>query len=229
MLNDKFRDRIRVLLDTIAEGWTLGKLPSEPYAGPNLSAIWPLTSENARLVQLDGVQCLIWYDENEQALILEPRIRNQWFPGHDWPGVCRSWPVSRGRGGDAKVAAEARGCVAAVASVRQLRDTAVSECEGATRNFVAEGQEPAWGQWSEQYLLANAVLGETLTPAKARSMVERIRQAAVVYFRGEWEFDYEAVPDHVHAQFVRVGWLALDILAGQTGVTTPGTNRAFTG
>lgn len=117
----------------------------------------------------------------------------------------------------------------AVASVRRLRDTALSECEGSTRYFVAEDQEPAWGQWAEQHLLANAVLGEKLTPARARDMVERIRQAAVVYFGGEWEFDYEAVPGHVHAQFGRAGWLAMDILAGQTGITKTGPDRAFTG
>lgn len=228
MLSDRFKQRIRVLLATITEGWTPGSLPTDPYAGPNLTVVPSLTSENARLIELDGLQCLIWYDESEQALILEPRIRNQWFPGHDWPGVYRSWQVTRGRGGDAKVAAEARACLTAVASVQQLRDTAVSECEGTTHSFVAEGEEPAWGHWAEQYLLANAVLGEKLTPAKARHMVERIRQAAVVYFGGEWDFDYEAVPDHVHAQFGRVGWLAMDILAGQTGITRAGTNQAFT-
>jgi hypothetical protein len=58
-------------------------------------------------------------------------------------------------------------------------------------------------------------------------MATRFRQAALTYFGGKDKYNYKPVPERVHRQFGRIGWLAAEILAGQTGVTKPLPNKAF--
>ncbi|MCW5953063.1 MAG: hypothetical protein KIT69_12475 [Propionibacteriaceae bacterium] len=219
--------RVRALLEAASEGWTPGRIPSETYVGPIMGSVGLLNRSNARVVELEGVQCLIWHHAEEYELFLEPRMRNPWFPAWHWPCVSRSWKLGENPDDDL-IVAEARACIPAVASLQQIAGTAISECEGRTHIFTPETVEPDWGVWAEQYLLANALLGMKFTPATAQNMSTRVRQAAVTYFGGTDKNDYGPVPDRVDEQFCRIGWLAMQILAGQTAVTKPRPNKAFT-
>jgi hypothetical protein len=218
--------RLAHLLESITEGWLSGKVPSETYVRPFMNCIDLLNRRNARVIDLDGVQCLVWSRSGEAVLHLEVRLRNPWFPAWRWPGPSLEWPLSHSSD-DAKVIDQARGCLPAVESVRQVAKTALSECEGRTQVFRLKDSEPDWGMWAEQYMLANALLGAKFTPTTATGMATRVRRAAVTFFGGRDPFDYSLVPDRVLGQFCRLGWLATEILAGQTGVTKTRPNRAF--
>lgn len=62
------------ILDRVVDGYELGKLPTNPCAGPYLNYIWPLNRRNGRLVQLDGSQALVWFNEHPRALMVEVRL-----------------------------------------------------------------------------------------------------------------------------------------------------------
>jgi len=223
--------RIAHLLGSIAEGWAPGKIPSETYVRPYMNSTDLLNRRNARVIDLEGVQCLVWHRASEAILHLEVRLRNPWFPAWHWPGPSLEWRLSRSKSPstlDARIIEQARDCLPAVASVRQVAKTALSECEGRTRFFSPAHSEPDWGTWAEQYMLASALLGAKFTAITARTMSTRVKQAAITYFGGTDPHDYSPVPDRVLGQFCAIGWLAADILAGQTGVTKPRPNKAFT-
>lgn len=223
--------RLAHLLESIAEGWASGKIPPETYVRPYMNSIYLLNRRNARVIDLDGVQCLVWHRAGETMLHLEVRLRNPWFPAWHWPGPALEWRLSHAKSHDrldARIIEQARECLPAVESVRELAKTALSECEGRTRVFCQGDTEPDWGMWAEQYILANALLGAKFTPVTASNMETRIRQAALTYFGGTNPYDYSPIPDRVLGQFCAIGWLAADILAGQTGITKPRPNKAFT-
>lgn len=170
--------RLAHLLESIAEGWASGKIPPETYVRPYMNSIYLLNRRNARVIDLDGVQCLVWHRAGETMLHLEVRLRNPWFPAWHWPGPALEWRLSHAKSHDrldARIIEQARECLPAVESVRELAKTALSECEGRTRVFCQGDTEPDWGMWAEQYILANALLGAKFTPVTASNMETRIR------------------------------------------------------
>lgn len=222
MNRDESGDQIIRVLERVTDGWPVGRLPREPVAGPYLNSIWPLNRGNGRLVLLDGVQCLIWFDEQMQALVVEFRIFNPWFPGHHWPGACRFWSRRDLLVQEDAVVQQARDCVQAVASLRRLKDTALTECNGTSTIYCKPGEQPDFRRWVESYLLAHAVTTPILTPRRAQELYGEIRQVAASYFIRK---EHSELPEEAGREFITAAWLSMDILAGQTGVT----NRAFRG
>lgn len=226
MERDESGDRIIRVLERITEGWPVGRLPREPVAGPYPNSIWPLNRRNGRLVLLDGLQCLIWFDGQLRALFVEFRIFNPWFPGHHWPGAFRSWSRHDLFVQEDAVVQQARECIQAVASLRRLKGTALTECNGTSTIYRKPGEQPDFRRWLESYLLAHAVATQIFTPRRAQKLHGEIRHAAVGYFD---RTKHSELPQEARGQFSTAAWLSMEILAGQTGVTKPRSPRAFTG
>lgn len=225
MDRDESADRVIRVLERVTEGWPVGKLPREPFAGPYLNGIWPLNSRNGRLVLLDGLQCLTWFDGQLRALIVEFRIFNPWFPGHHWPGACRSWSRHELFLDEDAVVQQARDCIQAVASLRRLKDTAITECNGTSAVYRKPSELPDFRRWVESYLLAHAVSIPVLTPRRAQELYGEIWQVTASYVD---QADHTELPGEVRRQFSTAAWLSMEILAGQTGVTKLRNPRAFT-
>ena len=118
--------RAQALLEAIGEGWAPGKIPSETHVGPIMGSAGLLNRSNARVVELEGVQCLIWHFAEDHELFLEPRTRNPWFPAWHWPCASRSWKLGKNHDDD-RIIAEAHASNTSVETARQLNQTAISE------------------------------------------------------------------------------------------------------
>ena len=220
---------VKAILDGAVEGVEWGKLPLEPYAGPHLNSIWPLNRSNARLVAMDGLQSLLWFDDEAKALFLEFRLAQPWFPGHHWPGPCRSWPRASLQRNPDQVINQARRCLDATSSIAVMKATAVKECEGTGALFLGERRFPDFEGWMSQYMIASAVGKDTLTPNTTRKSAAVIEQALGRYFAERGVSDYTKMPAVARRAICLAGWQAVEIVAAQTGVTRQrSTPRAFT-